>query len=211
MWTRFKPFGRLGQLGWLALLWLGLAAGAAQAQPEGPDALIQRLSQEVMAAIRADPAIRAGDVVRIMALVDAKLMPHVDFRRMTASAVGRHWRDATPEQRERLQAEFKILLVRTYSGALAQVKDQTIVVRPLRAAPGATDVVVHTEVRGLGDPIQLDYRLERVGERWLIYDVNVLGIWLVPQYRLSFGREIAQFGIDGLIERLAERNRAARS
>jgi phospholipid transport system substrate-binding protein len=210
MWTRFKPLGRLGLA---ALLWLGLAAAAVQAQPqpEGPDALIQRLSQQVLEAIRADPAIRGGDVQRIMGLVDDKVMPHVDFRRMTASAVGRHWRAATPEQRERLQAEFKTLLVRTYSGALAQVKDQTIVLRPLRAAPGATDLVVQTEVRGAGDPIQLDYRLERVGERWLIYDVNVLGVWLVPQYRTSFGQEIAQFGIDGLIQRLAERNRAARN
>lgn len=212
-----SPLGHLGRLGLsallAALLWLGLAAGAAQAQaqPEAPDVLVQRLSQQVLEAIRADPAIRAGDVQRIMGLVDAKVMPHVDFRRMTASAVGRHWRAATPEQRERLQTEFKTLLVRTYSGALAQVKDQTIVPRPLRAAPGATDVVVQTEVRGQGDPIQLDYRLERVGERWLIYDVNVLGVWLVPQYRTSFGREIEQFGIDGLIQRLAERNRAARS
>mgnify|MGYP001191499604 CR=1 FL=1 len=206
MWNHLK------QLAVALLLGLGLVATAtAQAQTEGPDALVDRLSQQILEAVRADPAIRAGDVQRIMALVDAKLMPHVDFRRMTASAVGRHWRAATPEQRERLQAEFKTLLVRTYSGALAQVQDQTIVLRPLRAAPGATDVVVQTEVRSRGDPIQLDYRLERVGERWLIYDVNVLGVWLVQQYRTSFGQEIAQHGLDGLIQRMAERNRAARS
>jgi len=206
MWNHLKQFVLA------LLLGLGLVATAvAQAQTEGPDALIDRLSQQMLEAVRADPAIRAGDVQRIMALVDAKLMPHVDFRRMTASAVGRHWRTATPEQRERLQAEFKVLLVRTYSGALAQVQDQTIALRPLRAAPGATDVVVQTELRSRGDPIQIDYRLERVGERWLIYDVNVLGIWLVQQYRTSFGQEIAQHGLDGLIQRMAERNRAARS
>jgi phospholipid transport system substrate-binding protein len=191
---------------------LGLVAGgAAHAQATTPDALIQKLSEEVIAAVKADPAIQAGDINKIIALVDNKVMPHVNFQKMTASAVGRHWRSATPEQRERLQAEFKTLLVRTYSGALTEVKDQSVVLKPFRAAPTDTDVVVQTEVRGRGDPIQLDYRLEKVGDTWKIYDVNVLGVWLVQQYRTSFNQEIAQVGIDGLIARLAERNRAAKS
>lgn len=195
----------------LALV-LGLVAGgAAQAQATTPDALIQKLSEEVIAAVKADPAIQAGDINKIIALVDTKVMPHVNFQKMTASAVGRHWRSATPEQRERLQAEFKTLLVRTYSGALTEVKDQSVVLKPFRAGPTDTDVVVQTEVRGRGDPIQLDYRLEKVGDTWKIYDVNVLGVWLVQQYRTSFNQEIAQVGIDGLIARLAERNKAAKS
>ena len=188
-----------------------VAGGAVRAQATTPDGLIQKLSEEVIASVKADPAIQAGDINRIIALVDGKVMPHVNFQKMTASAVGRHWRAATPEQRERLQAEFKTLLVRTYSGALTEVKDQNVVLRPFRAAPTDTDVVVQTEVRGRGDPIQLDYRLEKVGDAWKIYDVNVLGVWLVQQYRTSFNQEIAQVGLDGLIARLAERNKAAKS
>ncbi len=190
----------------IALAWTMLL-GAAHAA--GADALIRQLSEDVIASVKADPAIQSGDIGRINALVDAKVMPHVNFQKMTASAVGRHWRSATPEQREKLQAEFKSLLVRTYAGALAEVKDQSVALKPFRAAPTDTDVVVQTEVRGRGDPIQLDYRLEKAGDTWRIYDVNVLGVWLVQQYRTSFNQEIAQVGIDGLIARLAERNKAA--
>jgi phospholipid transport system substrate-binding protein len=128
---------------------------------------------------------------------------------MTASAVGRFWRQATPEQQQKLQAEFKTLLVRTYAGALTQVKDQTIGLKPLRAESGATEVVVRTEIRGKGDPIQLDYRLEKAGAAWKIYDVNVLGIWLADQYRNSFAQEIGANGIDGLIKSLADKNAKA--
>lgn len=190
----------------IALAW-AMLLGAAHAA--GADALIRQLSEDVIASVKADAAIQSGDIGRINALVDTKVMPHVNFQKMTASAVGRHWRSATPEQRERLQAEFKSLLVRTYAGALAEVKDQSVVLKPFRAAPTDTDVVVQTEVRGRGDPIQLDYRLEKAGDSWRIYDVNVLGVWLVQQYRTSFNQEIAQVGIDGLIARLAERNKAA--
>lgn len=195
----------------LAGLTLGFAlvTGASLAQATSPDALIRQLSEDVIASVKADPAIQAGDVAKIQALVDTKVMPHVNFQKMTASAVGRHWRSATPEQRERLQAEFKTLLVRTYAGALTEVKDQNVSLEPFRAAPTDTDVVVQTRVRGRGEPIQLDYRLEKSGDGWKIYDVNVLGVWLVQQYRTSFNQEIAQVGIDGLIARLAERNKAA--
>ena len=185
-----------------------LVAGGAHAE-QAPDALIQSVSTEVLEAVKADKSIQAGDVRKIIALVDAKVMPHVNFTRMTASAVGRYWRQATPEQQQRLQDEFKLLLVRTYSGALAQVKDQTVTLKPMRGAPTDTEVVVKTEVRGKGDAIQLDYRLEKTSGAWKIYDLNVLGVWLVENYRNSFAQEIGANGIDGLIGKLAEKNKAA--
>jgi phospholipid transport system substrate-binding protein len=192
----------------------GLAAWAlvqspARAQTEAPDALVMRVSTEVMDAARADPAIQAGDVNRVKTLVDSKVMPYVNFQRMTASAVGRYWRQATPEQQQKLQAEFKILLVRTYAGALAQVKEQTVQLKPFRAKPEDPEVVVRTEVRGKGEPVQLDYRMEKRPDGWKIYDVNVLGVWLVENYRNSFAQEISAGGIDGLIAKLAERNKTA--
>lgn len=189
----------------LALLAMGPAARAAD---EAPDALIKRSSTEVLDAIRADKAIQGGDVSRVIALVDSKIMPHVNFTRMTAATVGRNWRQATPEQQKRLQDEFKTLLVRTYAGALAQVKDQTVNVKPLRAAPADTEVQVRTEVIGRSDPIQLDYRMEKTATGWKIYDLNVLGIWLVETYRTQFAQEISAKGIDGLIAALAQRNKS---
>ncbi len=188
-----------------ALLGGGAAVRAAE---EAPDALIKRTSTEVLDAIKADKAIQSGDVGRIIALVDGKIMPHVNFTRMTAATVGRNWRQATPEQQKRLQDEFKTLLVRTYSGALAQVKDQTVNVKPLRAAPADTEVQVRTEVVGRGDPIQLDYRMEKTPSGWKIYDLNVLGIWLVETYRTQFAQEISAKGVDGLIASLAQRNKS---
>lgn len=194
---------------WLAGLALSVAMAAPALAAVAPDALVRDLSNEIIEAVKADPAIQAGDVGKVIALVDAKVLPYLNFPRMTASAVGLPWRQATPEQKERLQAEFKLLLVRTYAGALAQVKDQTVQMKPFRASPDDTEVVVRTEVKGSGEPIQLDYRLEKAGDSWKIYDVNVLGIWLVNQYKNSFGQEIKNGGIDGLIARLAERNKAA--
>ncbi len=193
----------------LAALGLSLAQGSHAADASAPDLLIRQLSLETIEAVKADKAIQGGDVGKIISLVDAKVMPHVNFQRMTSSAVGRFWRQATPEQQGKLQAEFKTLLVRTYAGALTQVKDQTIGLKPLRAQPGDTEVVVRTEIRGKGDPIQLDYRLEKLGELWKIYDVNVLGIWLADQYRNSFAQEIGVNGIDGLIKSLADKNAKA--
>jgi phospholipid transport system substrate-binding protein len=189
---------------------LTLSLGAAQAQTAAtPDGLIKQVSTEVIDSVKSDKAIQAGDVSRILTLVDTKVMPHVNFQRMTASAVGRFWRTATPEQQKRLQDEFKILIVRTYAGALTQVKDQTVQLKPLRAGADDSEVVVRTEVKGKGDPIQLDYRLEKNGSDWKIYDVNVLGVWLVEQYKSSFAQEIGSVGVDGLIAKLAERNKAA--
>jgi phospholipid transport system substrate-binding protein len=185
-------------------------AGSALAQAQAPDALIKQVSTDVLDSVKADKSIKAGDVQKIIALVDVKVMPHVDFQRMTSSAVGRYWRQATPEQQKRLQDEFKILLVRTYSGALAQVKDQTVQLKPMRGSADDQEVVVKTEIRGgQGDPVQLDYRLEKVASGWKIYDVNVMGVWLVENYRNSFAQEISAGGIDGLIAKLAERNKNA--
>ena len=186
----------------------GLTSGSAWAQ-QAPDALIKQVSTDVLESVRADKDILAGDVQKVIVLVDAKVMPHVNFQRMTASAMGRYWRQATPEQQKRLQAEFKSLLVRTYSGALAQVKDQTVQLKPMRGGADDAEVVVRTEVRGKGDPIQLDYRLEKSADGWKIYDVNVMGVWLVENYRNSFAQEIGNSGIDGLIAKLAERNKTA--
>ena len=191
-----------------SLLMFGTAG--ARAETQAPDALIKQVSTDVLESLKADKSVKAGDLQKIIALVDAKVMPHVNFQRMTSSAVGRYWRQATPEQQKRLQDEFKVLLVRTYSGALAQVKDQTVQLKPMRGSAADPEVVVKTEVRGQGDPIQLDYRLEKVGDGWKIYDVNVMGVWLVENYRNSFAQEIGTNGIDGLIAKLAERNRAAR-
>ena len=188
-----------------------LLALPANAQDEAADALIKRLSVEVLDSIKADPSLRSGDVSRIMALVDSKLMPNMNFKRMTAAAVGPTWRQVTPEQQKRLQEEFKILLVRTYAGAVAQAKDLSFTVKPLRAAADDKEVVVRTEVKSRGEPIQLDYRLERTageGAGWKIYNLNVMGVWLVETYRSQFAQEISAKGVDGLIDKLAERNRS---
>ena len=179
----------------------------AQAQEEAPDALIKRVSSDVLESIKSDKAVQAGETSRVISLVDSKIIPHVNFVRMTASAVGRNWRQATPEQQKRLQEEFKILLIRTYSGALAQVKDQSVNVKPLRAAAGETELVVRSEVLGRGDPVQLDYRMEKTPSGWKIYDLNVLGVWLVETYRTQFAQEISAKGMDGLIASLSQRNK----
>ena len=188
--------------------WLALPAHAAD---EAPDAFIKRLSSEVLDGIKADKAIQSGEVARVVSLVDNLVMPNVDFKRMTAAAVGPQWRQATPAQQQRLQDEFKILLVRTYAGALSQVNDVTLSMKPLRASPADQEVVVRTEIKGRGDPIQLDYRLEKtpgVGAGWKIYNLNVLGVWLVDTYRSQFAQEINAKGIDGLIATLAARNKS---
>lgn len=174
-----------------------------------PEELVQKVSGEVIESVKADKAIQAGDFKKIIALVDEKILPHLNFQRMTSSAVGRYWRQATPEQQKRLQEEFKILLVRTYAGALTQVRDHNVVMRPMRSKPEDTEVVVRTQIKGSGEPIQLDYRLEKAEGTWQIYDVNVLGVWLVDNYRSSFAQEISAAGIDGLIAKLAERNKTA--
>jgi phospholipid transport system substrate-binding protein len=190
---------------------LAMGLSAAWANDEAPDAFVKRITNETLDAVRTDKSIKAGDINKIMQLVDTKLMQHVNFRRMTSLATGPGWRKATPEQQDRLQAEFKLLLIRTYSGALTQITDQTIEVKPLRGASDDKNLVVQTEVKGKGDPIQLDYRLEKTpgdGAGWKIFDLNVMGIWLVENYRSQFSKEINAGGMDGLIKSLSERNKS---
>ena len=190
----------------LAAVWL---LPAVQAAAETPDALIKRLSVDIIERIKTDKDLQAGDFAKLSSLVDATVMPHVNFQRMTALAVGRNWRSATPEQQKQLMGEFRVLLLRTYSGALSSVKDQSVRVKPLRADPADTDVIVRSEVvQPRGEPIQLDYRMEKAGEGWKIYDVNVLGVWLVETYRNQFAQEVSARGIDGLIKSLADKNKA---
>lgn len=188
---------------------LGFAAPVF-AVDEAPDALIDRLTKEALDTIASDKSVQAGDVGRIIELMDEKVMPYLNFQRMTSSAVGPGWRQATPEQRKRLETEFKTLLVRTYSGAMAQAKNLSFSVKPLRAAPEDKEVIVRTVIKGRGDPLQLDYRLEKtpgVGAGWKIFNMNVLGVWLVDTYRSQFAQEINAKGIDGLIATLTERNK----
>jgi phospholipid transport system substrate-binding protein len=193
-----------------------LAAGAASAQAPAaspsataaPDVLVRDLSNEVLATIKADKALASGDVNRVQKLVDEKILPYVEFEKMTRLAVGRGWRQATPEQRAALTREFRTLLVRTYSGALSQVTDHKVELRPFRAQPADTDVLVRTSVvASRGDPIQLDYRLEKTDAGWKIYDVNILGVWLVENYKTQFASQINAGGVDGLIKTLADRNK----
>jgi phospholipid transport system substrate-binding protein len=187
---------------------LSVAAGASLAQAPA-DALVRQISVEVIEAAKTDKAIQGGDLGRIQALVEGKVMPHVNFEVVTRSAVGPQWRSATPEQRSKLQAEFKTLLIRVYAGAIAQLRDQTVEVTKTLPVAGSAQVVVQTEVRGKGEPIKLDYRLDKPADAWKIIDVNVGGLWLVQNYRTQFAQELAKGGVDGLIATLAERNKAA--
>ena len=190
-------------LGALSLLPL---AAAAQ---ESPQAMIERLSTEALNRIKADRDIQAGSPKKLNELVDQVIMPHVNFQRMTALAVGRNWRAATPEQQQSLMKEFRTLLLRTYAGALSQVGDQQVSMKPFRGDANANEVIVRSEIaQPRGEPVQLDYRLEKAGDGWKIYDVNVLGVWLVENYRNQFSQEIAQKGIDGMLRDLAEKNRS---
>jgi len=189
-----------------------MSAQTAHAQSDvGADKLVRQISVEVIDTAKADKAIQAGDIGRILALVETKVMPHVNFEVMTRSAVGPKWREASAEQRGKLQAEFKTLLVRVYSGALSQVRDQTVEVTKTLPVQGSTQVVVQTEVRGKGEAIKLDYRLDKAAAdtAWKIIDVNVGGLWLVQNYRSQFATELGKGGIDGLIKTLIERNKSA--
>ena len=191
---------------WAAAAALVMAVSAhAQVAPE---VLVRQISTEVIEAAKTDKAVQAGDLSRIVALVDTKVMPSVNFEVATRSAVGVKWREATPEQRTKLQTEFKLMLLRLYSGALAQLKDQSVEITKTLPVAGSTQIVVQSEVRGKGEPIKLDYRLDKFADAWKIIDVNVGGIWLVQNYRAQFAGELAKGGIDGLIQTLVDKNKA---
>ena len=206
--NRFLSRRHLFALASAVVVALGMS-GAVRAADEAADAFIKRVSSDILDAIKSDKSIKNGDINKIVTLVDQRVMPNVNFLRMTASAAGPAWRQATPEQQKRLQEEFKILLVRTYSGALGQVSDQTIAIKPLRAAADDKEVLVRTEVLRKGDPIQLDYRVEKTADGgWRVYNMNVMGIWLVENYKTQFAQEINTKGMDGLITSLSERNKS---
>jgi len=188
---------------------LAFTASQAQAQT-GADALVRQISVDVIDTAKTDKAVQGGDLGRIQTLVENKVMPHVNFEVVTRSAVGPQWRSATPEQRGKLQTEFKTLLIRVYAGAISQLRDQTVEITKTLPVSGSKQVVVQTEVRGKGEPIKLDYRLDQPADgSWKIIDVNVGGLWLVQNYRSQFAQELGKGGIDGLIATLVERNKAA--
>ena len=192
---------------------IAFASATATAATEAPDAMVKRISQEVIETAKNDKAIQAGDMKRVTDLVETKILPYVDFQRMTAIAAGRFWRDATPDQQKQLITEFRTLLIYTYAGALSQIKNETVEFKPLRASPADTEVEVRSQVNMTrGEPVPLNYRLYKAGDRgWKIYDINVLGAWLVETYKSSFSSEISKGGIDGLIKTLVEKNKALAS
>jgi len=196
---------------WLAILALTLGLSGLATAQQAPDEFMQQLTNELLDMVRKDPSLKAGDLQKIGAVLDTKLKPYINFQRMTAAAVGPAWRQATPEQQKRLQEEFKLLLMRSYSGALSQIKDNSsIVVKPLRQGSNDNELVVRSEIRGGVEPIPIDYRLEKTADSdsgWRIYNFNILGIWLVDNYRTQFSQEINAKGIDGLIATLSERNK----
>jgi phospholipid transport system substrate-binding protein len=176
-------------------------------QATTPDALIKMVVTDVMASIKSDPDIQKGNIPKIVDLVEKKIVPYTDMRRTTEMAMGPNWKKATPEQQNQLVLEFKNLLIRTYSGALSQLRDQTVQFKALRAAPDDKEVIVKTVVLGRGDPVPLDYRLEKTDKGWKVYDINIMGAWLVEAYRNQFSNQISQNGIDGLVKFLQERNK----
>ena len=195
--------------------WLGasffLVSGALFAQTidsaTPPDVLIKSVVTDVMASVKADPEIQKGNIPKIVDLVEKKIVPYTDMRRTTEMAMGPNWKKASPEQQNQLTLEFKNLLIRTYSGALSQLRDQTVQFKALRAAPDDKEVVVKTVVLGRGDPVPLDYRLEKTANGWKVYDMNIMGVWLVEAYRNQFSNQISQNGIEGLVKFLQDRNK----
>ncbi|MES2898434.1 MAG: ABC transporter substrate-binding protein [Pseudomonadota bacterium] len=186
---------------------LAISASSAAFAQEAPDALVKRISADVIETAKNDKEIQAGNQKRVMDLVESKILPHVDFMRMTSLAAGRFWREATPAQQKQLANEFRTLLIFTYSGALSQIKNETVEFKPLRADPADQEVEVRSVVNmSRGEPVTLNYRLAKSAQGWKIFDINVLGAWLVETYKGTFATEIGKSGIDGLIKALAERN-----
>lgn len=186
-----------------------ITSGATAADLLAPDVLVRDVTNEVLGIVRADKAIQSGDTRRVIELVDAKVLPHFDFRRMTMLAVGRDWREATPAQQAQLTDAFRTLLVRTYSNALTQYRDQVIDFKPTRFADTEIRVQVRTEVKQPGaQPIGIDYMLEKSDKGWKVFDVVVAGVSLVTNYRSNFGQEVRSGGIDGLIRSIEAKNRS---
>lgn len=183
-------------------------AAPAPAANEAPDALVKRISADVIETVKSDKDIQGGNRNKILGLVQEKILPYVDSEKMTALAAGRFWRQATPEQQKQLSEEFRTLLVYTYAGALSQIRNETVEFKPFRADPADAEVEVRSQVNvARGEPITLNYRLSKGAQGWKIFDINVLGAWLVQTYKSTFASEISKGGIDGLIKTLADRNK----
>jgi len=193
-----------------ACMALFLAAAVPALAQEAPDAMVKRVAEEVLQIVRTDPKVQAGDQQRMREVIETKLLPHFDFERMTALAMGRNWQKATPEQQKALADQFRTLLVRTYSGALSQYRDQKMDYKPLRAEATATEVTVRTEVIRSGQaPVSIDYGMTKTASGWKAYDVIVGGVSLVTNYRDEFNEQIKSGGVDGLIKTLTEKNKNA--
>ena len=185
--------------------------GQAWAADMAPEAMVQKVAGETLAHIKADASLQTGDVSRIVALVDRNVMPHVNFTRLTGTAVGPAWRTATPEQKKRLEQEFKTLLARTYAGAFKLANDKELKVLPMRGNANGNDVLVQTQLIGGGEPVPMDYRLEKTpghGLGWKAYNLSVSNVWMIQSYRQQFAKIISTSGIDGLISRLEAQNKS---
>lgn len=181
-------------------------AFAQAADMSTPDGLVKTVTSQVLDQIKADKQIQSGNITRITQLVNEKILPYTDFTRTTRLVMGRNWNTATPQQQKDIVEQFKMLLIRTYSGALAQVRDQQVQYKPFRADPSDTDVVVRSVVLNNGSPIELDYRLYKTPQGWKVYDINVLGAWLIQAYQQQFNEQIQQHGVEGLVQFLTQRN-----
>lgn len=189
-----------------ALAFTGATVAQAQ-ETTTPDALVKTLVDEVMATVRSDKDMQAGNIGKITSLIEQKIMPNANFQKTTQIAMGRNWSKATPEQQKQIADEFKTLLIRTYAGAIAQIRDQSVQFRPYRGAADDTDATIRTQVINKGEPIQMDYRLEKTPQGWKVYDINVLGAWLTEAYKGSFNTIVGQQGVEGVIKTLQDRNR----
>jgi phospholipid transport system substrate-binding protein len=189
-----------------ALVAFSSGASAQAVDVNSPDAMIKTVTGQVLDEIKHDPSIKSGDINKITQIVNQKILPYTDFRRTTQLAMGRAWRQASPQQQDQMVEQFKMLLIRTYSGALSQVRDQTVQFKPFRADPGATDVAVRSVVMNNGQPVELDYRLYKTPQGWRVYDLNVAGAWLIQAYQQQFAEKINQGGVDGLLQFLTQRN-----
>ncbi len=192
----------------LAVSFTAVAPAQAQAAVDTstPNGLVRGITTDVMTSVKSDPSLQSGDINKIIALVNDKILPYTDFRRTTQLVMGRYWRQATPDQKTQIEEQFKLLLIRTYAGAIAQIRNQTIQYLPYRAAADATDVVVRTQVQNQGNTIELDYRLEKSAAGWKVYDLNVLGAWLIQAYQQQFSEQIQRNGVQGLLQFLTTRN-----
>jgi phospholipid transport system substrate-binding protein len=194
----------------LGLLTVLFFAPLALAQETGPEDLVKKITADVMAAIKSDKQLAAGDKQKALKLAEEKILPHVDFEEATRLAVGRGWSQASPEQKKRLISEFRNMLVRTYSNAISAYEGQTMKVQPVRMKPGDTEVTVHNQfIRPGAKPVLVDYSMRKAADGWKIYDIVVEGVSLVLTYRSEFDAIAKQEGIDGLIKRLATKNAPA--